>query len=263
MSNLYDHSSIQALIDKWLEQEQQGVTFPVDFDIAWKIAGYSRKDSAKRKLSKRKQGILFHISMEKLGGRPTDIIKLSCDGLKDLALKADTPEGDAIRQYFIEAEKKWRLVQDVNPEFAQQIELLKMQKDIMTLENENLKLRKDYTERRTAIAQLQGVQFLALIDGNPNAVVEIKEKVTETIVCRGNSSVNFAGRSTAQVAKELGFKTGKDLEMWLSQNNADHLICQGLRAVQAPYIPEENIKEVKYLFNRQRSNGSRQLSIGE
>lgn len=180
------------------------------------------------------------------------MVALACDGRK--------PEVALAKKYFA---IKTREAEVIIPQQNEKLELAKIENENLRLENENLKLKINYTERRTAIAQLQGVQFLALIDGNPNAVVEIKEKVTETIVCRGNSSVNFTGRSTAQVAKELGFKTGKDLEMWLSQNNADHLICQGLRAVQAPYIPEENIKEVKYLFNRQKSNGSLQLSIGE
>lgn len=50
--------------------------------------------------------------------------------------------------------------------------------------------------------------------------------------------------------KELGFKTGKEFEHWLIRNKQEHLICQGMRAVQAPYIPEENIKEIKRLFSQ-------------
>ncbi|MFB2832909.1 hypothetical protein [Floridanema evergladense] len=119
----------QKLVDGWLQQEQAGEQFPVPFDIAWQIAGYSRKDSAKRKLPKRLQGEVFHISVENSnaeGGRPKEIIKLSCDGLKHLALMAETEQGDAIRQYFIECEKKWRLVQQCKPEVASEIEILKM-----------------------------------------------------------------------------------------------------------------------------------------
>jgi len=65
---------LTVLVDKWLEKERNGVKFPVDFDVAWKIAGYSRKDSAKRYLPKSSQGEFFHVSVEKSGerGRPKE-----------------------------------------------------------------------------------------------------------------------------------------------------------------------------------------------
>jgi hypothetical protein len=135
-------SNIQALIEHWYEQELKGVQFPVDFDIAWQITGYSRKDSAKRKLPKRLQDKVFHISMENSGGeggRPKEIITLSCDGLKHLGLMANTEIGDAIRQYFIEAEKKWKLVEQRHPQLAEDIEILRM-KEQQSILNKQIEL---------------------------------------------------------------------------------------------------------------------------
>jgi len=54
----------------------------VPFEQAWQIAGYSRKDSAKRYLPKSAYNEFFHVQKEKLGGkgRPKENIYLSCDG---------------------------------------------------------------------------------------------------------------------------------------------------------------------------------------
>jgi len=72
--------------------------------------------------------------------------------------------------------------------------------------------------------------------------------------------VSFEGRSTAELGKELGFKSGRELERWLETNGHSHLVCQGLRVNQASYVPTENLKEVKHLFSKARN---RQLLIGE
>jgi len=105
--------ALQALIEQWLKQEDEGLQFPVDFDVAWKIAGYSRKDSAKRKLNKLKKGFDYSTEMWKnpQGGRFEEIIKMTCDAFKHFCLLAETDEGRQIRQYFIECEKKLRLTE--------------------------------------------------------------------------------------------------------------------------------------------------------
>jgi hypothetical protein len=105
--------------------------------------------------------------------------------------------------------------------------------------------------------------MLALIQGRPDAVVEKIEKVTETVICRDGRNVSFVGKSTAELGKELGFKTGKELERWLTQHKRQDLICEGLRAVQAPYIPSEHIQEVKRLWSQTRKTNGTQLMLGE
>ena len=43
-----------ALVERWLKAEKEGNQFPVEFDIAWQIAGYSRKDHGKRLLTEKR-----------------------------------------------------------------------------------------------------------------------------------------------------------------------------------------------------------------
>lgn len=133
MSEIIKQDTAQ-LLDEWIEAERKGVAFPVPFEAAWRLAGYSRKDNAKRKLVKSALGILFLRSEEKTAGRGFEVIRLNTDGLKHLCLMAETSEGQAIRQYFIEAEKKWRLVERHAPEVATEIEILKLQLEIATQE---------------------------------------------------------------------------------------------------------------------------------
>lgn len=64
--------NVYALIDQWLEQESSGNQFPVPFDMAWQLAGYARKDNAKRKLeSFMDKGLEYSSELRNIGvGKP-------------------------------------------------------------------------------------------------------------------------------------------------------------------------------------------------
>jgi hypothetical protein len=209
-----------------------------------------------------------------LRGKALSDYQSVCNGhlvqLKARSLKVFTPKS-ALRLGMLlrdsEVAKSVRdvilyLAVDIVPQQSIEIEKLRLENENLKLQNENLKLRKDYLERRDAIRELHGVQMLALLDGRPDAVVEKIEKITETIVVKDGRHVSFEGQSTAQLGKSLGFKTGKDFERWLEKIGKVDLICQGFRACPAPYIPTENIKEVKKLWS-DNSTKNRQLIIGE
>ncbi|WP_016950005.1 hypothetical protein [Anabaena sp. PCC 7108] len=112
--------NLQVLIEQWLKQEEEGVQFPVDFDVAWKIAGYCDKATGKRKLVSKKsflkqdqdyqieKGIFRRSTESELCGRSSDLIKMTCDAFKHFCLLAQTETGHKTRQYFIECEKKLR-----------------------------------------------------------------------------------------------------------------------------------------------------------
>ena len=150
-------------------------------------------------------------------------------------------------------EKAKQIIKEVIPAQSGRIRELE-------LELELTKAKTYYMDRRDAIRLIHGTEVLALLDGRPDIVIEKVEKVTETIICKNGRNVSFEGRSTADLGKELGFKTGKELERWLEKNGHSHLVCQGLRVNQASYIPTENLKEVKQLFSKAKN---RQLLIGE
>lgn len=98
----------QNQVQKWLEAEKNGDPFPVDFELAWQMAGYSTKANAKAKgLAKLEKNIDFSSKGMKSsqGGRSIELIGLSCDGFKHFCLMARTERGRQIRQYFIESEK--------------------------------------------------------------------------------------------------------------------------------------------------------------
>lgn len=130
MTDITVSADIKQLLDQWAKAERDGVEFPIPFDMAWPMAGYSRADSAKRYLPKAARAGLYHVSRINGKGRPADKVMLSLDGLKHLCLMADTPEGEAIRDYFIEAEKKWLLVQREAPKLAEEIEILHLKAEI-------------------------------------------------------------------------------------------------------------------------------------
>jgi hypothetical protein len=166
---------------------------------------------------------------------------LACDGRKTEVALA--------KKYFV---VKTRQAEVLVPQQSERIKELEMQLEIV-------RTQKYLLDKSESIVIMHGAPMLALIKGIPDSVVEIKEKVTETIVTRGNSNVSFEGQSTAEVAKRYGFKTGKELEQWLASQGREDLICQGMRAVQAAYIPTENLGEVKKLFTEKRTQSNRQI----
>jgi phage anti-repressor protein len=127
MTDLILRQDVTKLIDGWMEAERNGEQFPVDFDLAWPIAGYARKDTAKRAMLNfllEGEDYLFHTLRKSNGGRTSEEFRLSCDAFKELCMLSKSPQGKATRQYFIQAEKKWQLVQQHAPQFAQEVELM-------------------------------------------------------------------------------------------------------------------------------------------
>jgi hypothetical protein len=87
MSDLIVSQDLAALIDGWLEAEKNGVEFPVDFDVAWQVAGYATKGSGKRALEKyMNEGTeyLFNKVLKSTGGRGSESIQLTCDSQNNL-----------------------------------------------------------------------------------------------------------------------------------------------------------------------------------
>lgn len=156
LAKIGNNSTTQNLIDTWLKQEQEGVKFPVEFDTAWQIAGYARKDSAKRKLSKMIENVDFHRFVE-VRKRPqggtveVEIFTMTCDALKHFCLLAETEQGKEIRQYFIECEKKWKLVQKHHPEVATEIEILQLKLQLVQAETQKAIAEKSILDTRHLI----------------------------------------------------------------------------------------------------------------
>lgn len=90
--------------------------FPVDFDDAWQWVGYSRKDNAKAALLSAGflEGTDFRIFLnhqENSGrGRPTEKISLTVDCFKSFAMMAGTTCGQEVRLYFIDCEKRLKVL---------------------------------------------------------------------------------------------------------------------------------------------------------
>jgi phage anti-repressor protein len=87
---------------------QSADPFPVNFEDAWQWIGYTRQDSAKKKLIHNfEEGSDFIAKRRKnpQGGRPSEFIKLTVDCFKSLGMMAGTDKGKEIRRYFLECER--------------------------------------------------------------------------------------------------------------------------------------------------------------
>lgn len=255
---------IQQLINQWLEAEQNGNSFPVPFDLAWQIAGYSRKDSAKRKLdSYFEKEIDFHISVERTphkdstGFSNRENILLSCDTFKEFCMVSKSDVGKTTRRYFIEAEKKWKLVEKHHPQVAEDVELKRLDKMI---EFEKLRLKNNELDH--AMLTLHGAPTVLALRGMADQVIEVDKPTIDVIDNRHN--VRFNGQTLPQIkdyiAKKYGikFKFGADIRRKLEKAGRGDLIAQTPRTILADYIPDENLEEAYRILQ----SGSRQLLIG-
>jgi hypothetical protein len=186
---------VSSLLDQWIENEQNGVQFPVPFEIALTIAGYSNKANAKRALSELCEGVEYSSYLMKTpkGGRPSEVIMLSIKGFKEFCLLARTTQGKAIRLYFIDAEEKWQLVQQLSPETAAQIELVQQQKQLEAFKQKTFKAELDLLRFRDTILLMQPKAVADRILG----VTEITNTVTKEVVVneRGQILGHIPGES--------------------------------------------------------------------
>ena len=93
--------------------------FPIDFELAWRWIGYSRKNNAKAALLSCgfNEGIDLLIekhSMESEFGKPKERITLTVDCFKTWAMMAATQKGREVRKYFIECERKLKEIVSKN-----------------------------------------------------------------------------------------------------------------------------------------------------
>jgi hypothetical protein len=236
---------VQSLVDQWLKDEQNGVQFPVDFDIAWQIAGYSTKANAKAKgLNKLEKGIDFSsLGMKSSqGGRSVELIGMTCDAFKHFCLMAKTQQGSETRQYFIEAEKKWKLVEKLNPAFAQEIEILKIKAEIA--KNEAIKAKSEeslITLKHYIVTALPEPIQQKILGYQTIKQTEVIEKTVDTATGK-----SYDGVGITYIAKTLGLTNkqawgfletigyGEDSEKWKHELTA--ITSKKLSKDDAEYI---------------------------
>ncbi|WP_375491167.1 hypothetical protein [uncultured Nostoc sp.] len=109
--------------------------YPVDFEVAWKVLGYSRKDSAKRKLTSyftQDADYRLHITVESApdgGLTHREDIYLTVECFKEMGMLAKSEEGKQIRKYFLTCEVIAKQSTKLIPGLQQQIQQLQQNFD--------------------------------------------------------------------------------------------------------------------------------------
>ena len=112
MQTTFDLTIAQSLFDS-------SEKFPVDFDLAWKWLGYSRKDNALRsflsmEFESETDFVILLINEEysdRSVGQPSQDYRLTVDCLKTFAMMAKTEAGKQVRRYFLDCEKALKQLQ--------------------------------------------------------------------------------------------------------------------------------------------------------
>lgn len=250
----------EALLEQWMQQEQEGIEFPVPLHDYWFIAGHSTKrkcfDLAKSILEK---GVDYYspIGSKKPGrGRPSEKLQVSTAALEHLCLAAKTEQGKQVRELYRQSKRKWDLVKKHQPQIAQEVELLQLRNELAKTEQSTLRLKAD-------IATMHGQQFALAAMGKDDQLVEVEKPVIEVVDQK--TGVKFKGQTLTQVKtyleKKTGqkFKSGADLKRKLEAVGFGHLIAQTPRVILQDYIPDELLDEAYGALNTQ----DRQILLGE
>lgn len=206
MTNSIVPSDISSLLDQWIESEQNGVEFPVPFEAAWRMAEYSTKASAKRELKSLKKGKQFSTEMLKTpgGGRSSELIQLSVDGFKHFCLMADTDAGESVRQYFIDAEKKWKIVQQIAPQVASEVEILHLKLEIAKQEAIAEVARKESQSLRHYVVTALPKPIADRVMG----ITEVVEVEYRDRIVKDNRVINDGGTiNKTEICKRFGILT--------------------------------------------------------
>lgn len=279
-----DERDLQQLVEDWLKREQEGERFPVSFDEAWPIAGYADKGKGKRRLTSKssllvenedyriEKGVFTQTGKSGLSGRSRDSILLTCDAFKHFCLIAQTEQGRQIRQYFIEAEKKWRMVQEQHPDIALEVELQKIKLEMVKAETEK---EKAIAQAQQAIASakqadLNLVHFRHTITTTCPEPVQQKilgyQTVTQiervqTVIDR-QTGEESEGVGITYVAKALGFKNTKAAWQWLESvgyGKESGRWRHELAAIHTPKLSRDDLQHLKDIF----PESGRQMFFGE
>lgn len=85
---------------------------PIDFDAAWKWAGYSTKQKAlkslKSKFEENSEFLTLRLKTMQRDGRPAEKIYLTIDCFKHFCIMANTKKGKECRRYLLKCEKEYR-----------------------------------------------------------------------------------------------------------------------------------------------------------
>lgn len=113
-------TEVDTNLRQWLnelESKKDPNAKVVDFEPVWKWAGYSQKGHAKTALDNQlvvgRDFCLSKVRKTNSSGKGTHtetVIMLTIAAAEEFLMQAPTEQGKAVRHYFIQCEKKWRLL---------------------------------------------------------------------------------------------------------------------------------------------------------
>ena len=208
--------------------------FPVDFDLAWKWLGYTRKEAALKNLLSDQ----FDVGLDwsntspvgevfKTGrGQPSQKYFLTIDCFKTLGMLAKTKFGKEIRRYFLDCEK---LAKDTYAGLTPSEILLKQCERLVAVEKQQLAmeaalvvLQAEKIEQMAIVMEAQAVAIESLKQSSANSA-EIHRMSDHSglmfsvmgyanLIKFGPMALDQAaliGRAATKVCKEVGLPIGK------------------------------------------------------
>ncbi|MGL5720029.1 MAG: hypothetical protein ACRCYP_04480 [Alphaproteobacteria bacterium] len=261
------------LVQKWIEQEKQGVQFPVDFEDAWRIAGYSKKANAKKKLvavsSDLEKGVDYcsNWSNRPTEGGSEELITLTTDCFKHFCLMARTEKGKLVRKYFIAAEKELNIIKENHPAIAVEAEQKRIDQEERILDKQ-LRLKElegQNFDKINLLATLHGQEFTLILLGKENAIARVEKPVTEVLEPKTGDTSKIM--TAPQVQKYIQSKTGIRIKSLSEFNRAiqsagrdDLLVPVTRHNTQLYPIPEKIDEAIALVFGSQQN---RQMLLGE
>lgn len=180
-------------------------------------------------------------------------------------LLKDSPVASACRTSLLD------LVEHVIPAAAEKVRSLELQlaiaqaqREAALAQAETAKTQERLMLTTQAIATIHGSGMVALILGQPDAVVEPEPTVVEKTVMvnpSGKPVAIYQGLSKTKLAKRYGLKKPQDVVNWLTSIGKADLLQPGMSATPCQYVPWEFVKELDRAWSNHQ--GARQRLLGE
>jgi len=233
--------------------------YPVDFDLAWKWLGYSRKNNAKAAflecgfqadvdfevlLNNQQSDNHAGLSVqEQAVNARVEKIQLTVDCLKMWAMMAGTAKGKEVRLYFLECEKKYKqLLRDRQNPYDWQTNVQDYNRVLQREMKARISWRDGSKESTKLMCTAIAEWSKAIKESDPNS------KVGQQIFAEVADEINrlITGEIAGQMRQRLGVKKYELIRdfmpvevlrhYWLATSHASFLICkQQMHPVSAAF----------------------------
>lgn len=161
-------------------------------------------------------------------------------------------------------EKAKQVIKDIIPAQSARIRELELELQVAQAQAAAAQSQERLMQATNAIVTMHGAGMLGLMQGKPEAIVQLPPIVLEKNILvnqAGKPLKTFEGLSKTKLAKRYGMSKPQDLVNWLQSMGKADLIQPGITTAPCQFVPSKYVPELDRLWAARQ--GERQFLLGE